>query len=72
MIECMSRRKPNSKRSLGVDRHTKPRLAFHLEPELHEAFRIYVDGLQPQSSDTAVLVLALERYLQSVGFWPPK
>lgn len=74
MLDLMSRpsrKKPDSKRSLGVDRHTQPRLAFHMEQQLYDAFKEHVAGLRPRPNESAVLRLALEQYLESVGAWPP-
>lgn len=66
-----SRKKPDSKRSQGVDRHTQPRLAFHLPADLHSAFKAYLDATEPRPNESEVLRLALKRFLSSVRFWPP-
>lgn len=65
------RKNPESKRSQGADRHTKPRLAFHLDEDLLEAMERYIDATRPRPTTTAVLVTALEEHLKSKGYWPP-
>jgi hypothetical protein len=67
-----SRKKPDSKRTRGVDRHTQPRLAFHLPKDLYDAFKGHVDSLRPKPNESSVLRLALELYLERAGCWPPK
>ncbi len=63
---------PRSKRSLGLDRHTLPRRAFHAPPELFEALAACIEATRPPPSESAVIRLALEEYLEKRGFWPPK
>jgi hypothetical protein len=48
--------------------------AFHLylQGELRDALDDYVDQTEPAPTRTAVVELALRRYLASVGFWPRK
>ncbi len=79
MLSCMSKpkktgrpRNPESKRSLGVDRHVSPREAFHMEPELHAAFMQYLASVRPTPDKSATLRAALEDFLQARGHWPPK
>lgn len=56
----MGRKKdPDSLRSRGLDRHTKPRVVLHLPVGLYEALRERAKG----GSMTAVLVEALRRHL---------
>jgi len=62
---------PNSKRSKGVDRHTKPRLVFHLDTELLEALERHISKSRIDLKVSAVLRLAVRQYLESVGEWPP-
>jgi hypothetical protein len=40
-------------------------------PALGEALEAYVEATRPKTTNTAVVELALERYLSEVGFWPP-
>ncbi len=68
----MARKKPNSKRTLGQDRHTKPRLAFHLERALLDALEQCVAATRPRPTNTSVILAALEQYLTERGYWPPK
>ncbi len=63
---------PDSKRSAGGDRHTKPRKAFHAPAELFAALDRYIEETRPQPTDSSVLREALERYLTDKGYWPPK
>lgn len=62
---------PNSKRSLGVDRHTKPRVVFHVEQALMDAMIAYRQSASPKPSLTAALVAATQDFLRAKGFWPP-
>lgn len=63
---------PNSKRSLGVNRHASPRKVFHLSQELLAAFDEYLSKTKPEPSEASALRLALEEFLEKRGFWPPK
>lgn len=63
---------PDSKRSAGVDRHRNPRKAFHAPEELFDALDHYIAETRPQPSESAVLRLALEQFLRSVGYWNPE
>jgi hypothetical protein len=65
-------KEPDSKRSQGVERHTQPRLVFHLPQSLLDAFRAHIESIEPKPNEAEVLRLALRRYLESVGRWPPK
>jgi hypothetical protein len=62
---------PESKRSQGRDRHTKPRVAFHLSQELLDALERYCSTTRPRPGKSATLVAALEEFLAAQGFWPP-
>lgn len=64
--------KPDSKRSQAADRHAHPRKAFHAPEELFTALSKYVLDTKPQTSDAAVLRLALEEFLEKRGYWPLK
>jgi hypothetical protein len=66
------RKSPDSKRSQGVDRHQKPRKAFHAEPELFAALEDYIEATRPRPDLSECLRTALEEFLQKRGFWPPK
>lgn len=46
-------------------------LHVYLPPDLRRALQRYVDSTEPKSDATAVTALALRRFLESVGFWPP-
>jgi hypothetical protein len=70
MIGVMSKKKADSKRSQGIDRHTTPRVVFHMPQDLFDAFQEYMSSLEPASTDSAVMRLALQRYLESKGYWP--
>lgn len=64
-----SRKQPGSKRSLGEDRHTHPRLAFHLPEDLRDA--IVARAKHERRTLTSVIQLAIENYLRECGQWPP-
>lgn len=70
-MTLMAKKKPDSKRSQGVDRHTEPRLAFHLPQSLLTALEQHVAGLSPRPTMKATLVAAIEEYLARRGAWPP-
>jgi hypothetical protein len=70
-MPLMAKKRPNSKRTQGLDRHLRPRLAFHLDQALLEALERYIATTRPRPTTTAVLVAALEEYLASRGEWPP-
>lgn len=61
---------PDSKRGQGVDRHTRPRKAFHAPAELFAAMEAYILATRPQPTDTQVLITALEEFLAKRGHWP--
>lgn len=61
---------PDSKSQQGIDRHTKPRKAFHAAPELFAAMQAYIDATRPMPTDTQVLITALEEFLTKRGHWP--
>lgn len=64
------RTNPDSKNQLGIDRHTKPRKAFHATAELFAAMQSYIDVTRPMPTDTQVLITALEEFLSARGHWP--
>ena len=69
----MAKKKQDSKRTMGVDRHLRPRLAFHLDQDLLDALKRYMVSVCPPTTitTTAVLVVSLEEFLRGKGFWPP-
>lgn len=52
------------------DRHTSPREMFHLDPELRRVLIEHCRSSQPTITKSAVLRVALVRYLQEIGKWP--
>lgn len=82
MIACMSEpkpskggkrgpdKKPDSKRSQGIDRHSGPRLTFHVEPELLEALEAYLASLPHAPGRSQVLRDLLRDFLRAKGFFP--
>ncbi len=67
----MAKKRPTSKRGQGVDRHLKPRLAFHLDQTLLDVLTGHVESSRPRPTTTAVIVTAIEEYLSRRGLWPP-
>ena len=63
-------RKPDSKRSQGVDRHANPRKAFHGPAKLFDALEAYLKDTRPMPSEAETLRTALEEFLKSRGYWP--
>lgn len=63
---------PDSKRSTGQDRHTKPRKSFHADPALFDAVAACCQATRPSPTETALFVAAVEEFLASRGYWPPK
>lgn len=63
---------PDSKRSLGADRHTHPRKAFHAPAPLFAALERYIADARPAPTEAAALRIALEEFLIKRGYWPPK
>ncbi len=63
---------PESKRSAGVDRHTKPRESFHADEALLEAMRQFIAETRPRTNKSEVMRTALEEFLEKRGHWPPK
>jgi hypothetical protein len=70
MTATMAKKRADSKRSQKVDRHTRPRLAFHLDAELLQALERFVDDTSPRPTTTSAIITALEAYLTSKGYWP--
>lgn len=66
----MAKKQPDSKRTQGVDRHLKPRLAFHLDQDLLDAMERYIETTKPKPTTTSVIVTAIEEFLTSKGCWP--
>ncbi len=63
---------PKSKRSQGGDRHSLPRKAFHAPPEVFAALNRYVSDQKLETSESAVLRLALTQFLEREGYLNPK
>ena len=55
---------PTSKRSQGIDRHTRPRIVVHVPPDLLADLRTYVSEARPPSTMTAAVVMILEEGLE--------
>ena len=55
---------PTSKRALKQDRHVHPRRSFHAPQALWDALAAYIEQAKPRPSESAVLRLALERFLE--------
>lgn len=53
-------------------RRLHPRLDFYLPQPLLEALRRFVQETEPHPTLTAVINTALEHYLKSQSFWPPR
>jgi hypothetical protein len=58
-------------RPRNVDRHKMPRESFHLPPELQAALLAYLEAASPAPDKSEVLRVALRRFLEGEGFWPP-
>ena len=54
----------------GGGKHTSPREAFHLPVSLQHALQAFVDATEPETTKTAVIILALKRFLAEAGHWP--
>lgn len=65
-------KEPDSKRSQGVDRHSQPRFAFHLDQQLLDAIGAYCDAQRLVPDKSEVVRLAIREFLEREGFWPPK
>jgi hypothetical protein len=61
------------KRTRGSGRPKRTGLPLHvyLPPAVRKALDDYLASADPRPSQTAVVALALRRYLEGVGFWPP-
>ena len=64
--------KPRKKPVRSGDRHTSPREAFYMPPELRQALQTCADSSDPPATKTAVMIAALQAYLAARGHWPPK
>lgn len=53
-----------------IDRHTDPRVTFHLEPELRDAMAAYIAAQEAKPNSSEVMRQALRSWLRSRGFWP--
>jgi hypothetical protein len=69
------RKKPGRKpagdkpKERNVDRHVRPRKAFHADQELFDALDAYRRSLRPRPPEAAIIIMALEELLASKGFW---
>jgi hypothetical protein len=63
------KRNPDSKRSLGIERHAQPRKAFHAPPALFAALEKFISSTRPQPSESECMRTALEEFLEKRGFW---
>jgi hypothetical protein len=67
-----SKKNPGSRSGNGKQpRRRGDSLHVWIDPAIRQALTAYVEQTEPETSATAVVELALRRYLQSVGFWPP-
>ena len=74
MIAVMAKgrkKDPNSKRSLGGSRQTKPKVTFHPPAPLLRIFDKHIETLRPETDRTKMLKMLMEEYLKSNGLWPP-
>jgi hypothetical protein len=55
-----------------ADQHLHPRVAFHLEQELLAALDGYCEAHEMKPGRSDIIRLALRRFLQAEGRWPPK
>lgn len=61
-----------SKSPKSEDRHVNPREVFHLTAELQDALEEYLAATRPSPKKSEVMRTALEEFLVTRGFWPPK
>jgi hypothetical protein len=57
-----------------IERNNAPAhasLHVWIDPTIRQTLTAYVEQTKVEKNATAVVELALRRYLQSVGFWPP-
>ena len=66
----MTKKKPGRPR--GADRHSQPRLAFHLDQDLLDAIDAYCAAQQVEPGRLGVARVALQQFLEREGFWPTK
>lgn len=73
MNNIMAKRKTDSspkKGGAGINLH--PRLAFHLEQELLDAFDAWRTDTKPNPPISASIREFLREALERRGYWPPK
>lgn len=66
MIATMAKgrkKDPNSKRSTGADRHTRPRVVFHPDADLLGQLDDFVGSVRPKTDRTSVIIMAIEEFL---------
>jgi hypothetical protein len=72
-IQCMREKKDKKGRGRPATGRTPSVTIFaRVPPQLAEALEMYLNGLRPKPSTTAVVIAALEDFLQAKGFWPLK
>jgi hypothetical protein len=72
-IQGMSQKKDKKPRGRPATGRTPSITIFaRVPPQLAEALEAYLDSLRPKPSTTAVVIAALEDFLQAKGFWPLK
>jgi hypothetical protein len=64
-------KKPRRKPGRPQGRTPSVTIFARINPELAKVLQAYIDGVKPKTTTTAVVELALERYLTEVGHWPP-
>ena len=52
------------------DRHKNPKVGVHLPPDLRLALHDYIKGTEPEPTITAVVRLAIRRFLDESGYLP--
>jgi hypothetical protein len=70
--ECHGPEPERAPGEVDLEGPVEPRKAFHAPAALFDAMAAYIARTKPQPTDAAVLRLALERFLETEGLWPPK
>jgi hypothetical protein len=66
-----SKKKPGNRSGGGKQpRRRGDSLHVWIDPAIRQSLTEYVEQTEPETNATAVVELALRRYLESVGFWP--
>lgn len=70
-IHGMKDKKPKKTRGRpATGRSPSVTIFARVPPQLAKAFEAYLESLRPKPSSTAVVIAALEDFLQGKGFWP--